>query len=177
MKEPARTTRTTRCAPWPSATAPVASSPISSPLTSARAPVGGVPVGGVPSLATRAVSEGQPDRWRPVHEFLRPAEDAQRRTAGIGWPPRSGNSGGVADHRVGHCQAAFNAGSSAARVRMVWTEPGSLLLPGSHELAAKANPPGKVTSHARRRRCLVCYLPETMGAVPRMTSADSSVSR
>jgi hypothetical protein len=43
-----------------------------------------VPGGRFPPLATRALSQGQPDdRW-PVHELVRPAVDAQCSTDGIG---------------------------------------------------------------------------------------------
>lgn len=69
-----------------------------------------VPAGGFPSLATRAVSHGQPDGRRPVYEHLRPAVDAQRRTDGVGWlprPPPDSNTGGRADRRVCHSSRRF----------------------------------------------------------------------
>ena len=69
-----------------------------------------VPAGGFPSLATRAVSHGQPHGRRPVHEHLRPAVDAQRRTDGIGWlpgPSPGSNTGGRTDRRVRQSSRRF----------------------------------------------------------------------
>ena len=49
-------------------------------------------------------------RRRPVHEHLRPAVDAQRRTDGIGWlpgPPPGSNTGGRTDRRVRQSSRRF----------------------------------------------------------------------
>lgn len=79
-----------------------------------------VPAGGPGPLATRALGQGQPDRWRPVNKSVRPAVDAQRPTAGIGCMPGvslSVSPGRIAHPRVSHnsrhlqCRAASGEGA------------------------------------------------------------------